>query len=43
MVYVLHAFEKQNAKTPKDAVKTILQRLKEARRMMQERREADES
>ena len=35
VVYVPHAFKKQGAKTPKDAVTTILQRLKDARNIMQ--------
>jgi phage-related protein len=41
VVYVLHAFQKQGAKTPKDAVRTILQRLKDARRMMQQKNEKE--
>jgi phage-related protein len=43
VVYVLHAFEKKGAKTPKDAVATILQRLKAARRMMQQKSEKERS
>jgi phage-related protein len=41
VVYVLHAFEKHGAKTPKEAVKTILQRLRDARKMMEEKQERE--
>src|SRR5208282_4859425 len=43
VVYVLHAFEKQGAKTPKEAVTTISRRLKDARKMMQQKKERDKS
>jgi phage-related protein len=43
VVYVLHAFEKKGAKTPKDAVAAILRRLKDARRMMQQKNEKEQS
>ena len=39
VVYVLHAFEKQGAKTPRNAVTTIEQRLKAAREMMKKEKE----
>ena len=39
VVYVLHAFEKQGAKTPRNAVTTIEQRLRAAREMMKKEKE----
>ena len=41
VVYVLHAFEKQGAKTPRNAVATIEQRLKAAREMMKKEKEKE--
>ena len=39
VVFVLHAFEKHGAKTPKTAVTTIEQRLKTAQEMMKKEKE----
>jgi len=41
VVYVLHAFKKKGAKTPKEAVTTILQRLKVARSMVRQKSEEE--